>query len=152
MPSQWEAVIGWIARIALAFYLARAALDLRALKRPQPKVMILARWMWTFAFAFHLIHVLLAFAYIHRWSHADAFNHVRERTLEMTGFEAGFGIWINYLFTLCWFVDVISWWNRGIDWPYRSRAYLLTLHAVCIFMFVNATIVFGPKFWRLWLW
>lgn len=152
MPSHWEIVIGWLARIALAFYIARTALDVAALKDAQRRAMFLSRWMWTLAFAFHLIHVLLAFAYIHHWSHADAFNLVRERTLETTGFEAGFGIWINYLFTAAWFVDVMMWWVRGIDWPYRSRTYLLSLHAVCIFMFVNATIIFGPKFWRLWLW
>jgi hypothetical protein len=128
---------------------ARVFLDLSAWGRaPEVTRRSTARWFWTIGCALYLLHVAAAFAFFHDWSHTAAYRHTAEQTAHVTGLEWGGGLYVNYAFTLFWLVDTACWWLVGIDWPYRSRAYFVALQGVFAFLMFNATVVFGPPYWR----
>lgn len=144
-----ETLIRWSIRLAVACYLARVFMDLRFWRRcgwgdHGRKT----RWFWTLGCALYVIHVACAFGFRHHWSHASAYNHTAEQTAAVTGIHWGGGLYFNYAFTAFWLADTIAWWKRGIDFPYRSSRYFWTLHGVFAFMVLNATVVFGPPFWK----
>jgi hypothetical protein len=66
------------------------------------------------------------------------------------GVEWGGGLYFNYLFTVAWVGDVMSWW-KGLA-AYRNRPPWIqtTIHTFFAFMFFNATVVFGAGLLR-WL-
>jgi hypothetical protein len=66
----------------------------------------------------------------------------------VTGLEWGGGLYLNYAFTVLWTADAAAWWLGDVALPYRSRAYIWTLHGVFAFMMLNATVVFGPPAWK----
>src|SRR5690242_15244811 len=88
---------------ALVFYLVAVLLMLS----PRGKASGVARICWTLGCLAYLAHVAAAFHYVHGWSHEHAFAH----TEEASGF--GPGIFVSYVFTLVWALDVASWWL----WP-----------------------------------
>jgi hypothetical protein len=94
------------------------------------------------------LHVLAAFAYFHAWSHDAAYRHTADATEAVVGFQWGGGLYVNYAFTIFWAADTILWWLGGTSFPYRSRTYFWTVHGVFAFMVVNATVVFGPPYWK----
>lgn len=56
---------------------------------------------------------------------------------------------MNYVFLAWWTLDVVAWWFPArFPWR-RSPAYQIALHAAFAFLIVNATVVFGPPFWKL---
>jgi hypothetical protein len=95
-----------------------------------------ARWCWTWALASFLIHVMMAFHYFHHWSHADAVRHTRE----VSGF--GEGVYISYLFTLLWTVDVGFWWLAPRRYAARSVWIDRVWHGFMLFMVFNGTVVY----------
>jgi hypothetical protein len=141
-----ELLITWSARVVVAFYLLRLAADVLIAdpaRRDQ-----WARWAWTLGCAVYLAHVVFAFQFLHHWSHAAAVEHAARRTFEVTGFEFGAGIYLNYAFTLFWMADVVLWWRRSLAGRAISGAYYWTVQAIFAFMMFNATVVFGPAFWK----
>jgi hypothetical protein len=97
----------------------------------------LARWCWTWALIIFLIHVMMAFHFYHRWSHADAL----ERTREISGFGAG--LYANYLFALLWTMDVAFWWICPSRYSVRSRWTDRILHTFMLLMVFNSMVVFA---------
>ena len=96
-------------RVALAYYAAALALMLTL--RPEEWVAStsrgrLARWCWALAWLTYAVHVGMAFHYYHHWSHADAVRHTRA----VSG--VGEGVYVSYLFSLVWALDVAWWWLR----------------------------------------
>jgi len=106
------------------------------------------RLLWTAGLFGQLGHVFCAFHFIHHWSHAEAVLHTARLTERVTGWGFGQGVWVNYAFTLTWLVVAAFWWSRPAEaaWP-RGRS--VALHAFFAFLFVNATVVFGPWWWKL---
>lgn len=102
-----------------------------------------ARLLWTLACGAYLVHVAVAFEYAHHWSHAEAFEHVRQAS----GF--GEGIFVSYFFTLLWTVDVIWWWIDRVCYERRPRWLNIAIHGFMVFIIINATIIFesGPIRW-----
>ena len=102
-----------------------------------------SRLAWMLASIAYLIHVGLAFEHAHHWSHAAAFEHVKQ----VGGF--GEGIFVNYFFTLLWAVDAAWWWIDRNSYEKRPRWIGWSIHGFMIFMIVNGTIVFesGPIRW-----
>jgi len=102
-----------------------------------------ARWCWTLSLVTFLVHLMMAFHFYHHWSHADAFNH----TAEMSGI--GEGIYVSYLFTLLWIVDVAWWWIQPLQFATRSVWIDRTLHAFMLFIVFNGTVIYerGPIRW-----
>ena len=116
----------------------------------------LARTCWTLACLAYLIHVAFAFHYIHHWSHAEAFEHVRQAG------GVGEGIFVSYLFTLLWTGDVMWWWIAPLSYAGRSVWIDRALHGFMAFVIFNGTVVFASGFirwagvamfiWLVWLW
>lgn len=142
MPADVPALlIVWTARLAVAGYLGRVACDVAG---TSPR---LARWFWTAGLGSLLLHITAALHVQHHWSQSAAWEHVRQQTHSLTGWNTGVGLVVNYAFTLLWIVDGGLWW-RSLDWPRQRWVYgsLQTFYAFIIF---NATVVFGPRGWMI---
>lgn len=133
MTPVLETII-WLARIAAALYLLALILIWR-------KSASSARLAWTAGVVVYLVHVWYAFEYLHHWSHAAALQAVREQTLEIFGVDSGFGLYLNYIFTVVWTVDALWWWLSPSGYTTRPRIVTVAVHAFMAFMYVNATIV-----------
>ncbi len=141
MPG--EALVRWTARIAAVAYLARISVDALALRNERAQ-----RWnriVWITGCAIFLAHVAAAFHFYHGWNHTAAFEHTRKQTLLQTGWDSGFGLYLNELMTVWWVIDAALWW-RNPAWPENRGAYW-SLQAFFAFMMFNATVVFGPRGW-----
>lgn len=157
-------LIAWTARVSVAAYLITLGADLRRLwpRRAEQETRGHAvatgktsqsdngrrfvRDVWTAGCGFYLLHVAAAFHFIHDWSHAAAFEHTARRTEAVIGWFWGHGLWVNYAFVLWWPLDAFWTWRRGRD--RLPGAYLIGSHLIVAFVVVNATLVFGPKWWR----
>jgi len=142
-PDLGPVVIAWTARLAVAAYLARVAMDVAG--RTDPAGQRLARWCWTTGLVMLLLHIAAAFQFQHHWSQTAAWEHVRAQTKALTGWDSGVGLFINYGFTLLWMVDCILWW-RSLAWSQQKLSYWY-VQAVFAFLIFNATAVFGPRGW-----
>lgn len=93
------------------------------------------RFLWSLGGAVFLFHVLGAFSAFHDWSHQAAVEHTALQSMRVTGFEAGWGIYVNYLFLAVWIADLAWWWRVG-DARYRARkpAAFWALHGFFLFM------------------
>jgi hypothetical protein len=144
MPTELgPLLVAWTARLAVACYLARLAID--AAGRTDDRSQRLARGIWTAGLAVFLLHVTAAFQFQHGWSHAAAWEHTRRQTRTLTGWDSGVGLFVNYGFTLLWMVDVAFWW-RSLAWS-RQRLSYWFVQGVFAFLVFNATAVFGPRGW-----
>jgi hypothetical protein len=133
-------------RLALLFYAAAASLLIGSPRgevpafSPQAR---LARWLWTLAWAAYLVHVAMAFHYVHHWSHAEAVEHTRQVS------NFGAGIYFSHLFTVLWSADVLGWWL----WPRQHAARPAwvgwALYGYMAFIIFNATVVFETG-WIRW--
>lgn len=145
-----ESLIVWTARLMVLCYLLRCWLDWRIQpdeKREQTRNQ--CRRLWTCGLLLYLSHVVAAFLFIHNMSHQQAYQHTAERTTQVVGLNWGGGIYVNHLFLIFWLVDTILWWSQGVDYPYQSKLYYLCLQTIFAFMFVNATVIFGPQHWQV---
>jgi hypothetical protein len=136
----------WSARLVVLFYFLRLACEL--LLSSQRRRQRWALVAWTAGCAMLLTHLALAFHFEHHWSHAAALAHTARRTFEVTGLDWGGGIYFNYAFALLWVADVLWWWRRARLGQATPRPVFWGIQAVFAFMMFNATVVFGPPFWR----
>lgn len=142
--SDWatgEWATRWSVRLALVGYFVGAALQTR--RAAEPKTERAARCAWTWGCAWYVVHVACAFHFFHGWSHAAAYRHTAEQTALVTGFYWGGGLWLNYLLTAAWLVDVGWWWLGPISRARRPRTVSLAWQVFLWFMVFNATAVFG---------
>jgi hypothetical protein len=142
-----ELLTRWTVRLAVACYVGRLVYALAFSERPQND-----RWprlLWTAGCAVYLVHVACAFQFFHGWSHSTAYEYTARRTADVVGLHWGGGLYINYAFTLLWFVDAALWWRDSAAHLER-RGFFWTVQAAFAFMMFNATAIFGPPFWR-WL-
>jgi hypothetical protein len=102
-----------------------------------------ARWAWTFGCAFFVAHVALAFGSFHHWSHGEAYRETARQTVQLTGWNWGGGIFLNYLFGVAWLVDVFWWWLSPESFARRSSLLVGLWHGFAFFMVFNGTVVFG---------
>ena len=138
-----EFLIRSTAMLAIAGYSLRLLTD--AAGSATPGRQRTSRWFWTLGCAALLIHTACAFQFLHHWSHAAAWEYTRRRTLELTGWDSGIGLWVNYVMTAIWLIDVVGWWG-SLDWP-RQRIWYWTVQTLFAFLVFNATAVFGPAYW-----
>ena len=127
--------------------------------------MVAAAWAWP-AFAggllLCLVHIALAFEYVHGWSHAAAVAATRAQTSAVYGLDWGGGVFVNYLFVGAWAIDAWAWraaTRRGKPSPTAWRWPLRIFYAVIL---LNAAVVFAAGvrrltglaivLWLLWLW
>lgn len=147
-PELADLIVRWLARLVVACYAMRCWVDFRiSRKRSWFASRALARWIWTIGCILFVFHVGTALAWVHHYDHAAAYEHTAERTFDVIGVRWGGGIYVNHLFLLFWVFDSLLWWRAGVDGPYRLNIYYWFVQAVFAFMFLNATVVFGPSHW-----
>jgi hypothetical protein len=133
-------------RVALAYYAAALALML-TLRREEWAAVSgrgrLARWCWALAWVTYAVHVGVAFHHYHHWSHANAVRHTRE----VSG--VGEGVYVSYLFSLLWALDVAWWWLRPAAYASRPAWVDRLLHGLMAFIVFCGTVVYesGPIRW-----
>jgi len=137
----------WSIRLAVALWFV-FALTLRG--HPTPVQWRRSRIWWTMATIVYLVHVGFAFAAWHQWSHDLATRHTAEVTARVTGLAWGGGIWFNHLFTLVCVAETVLWWLRP-GWIRNRPAWVaVVLYGFCLFIVVNATVVFASG-WIRWI-
>jgi len=95
--------------------------------------------VWIVGLVAYLGHVLAAFEFHYRWSHQVALAETARQTADLTGFDSGAGLWLNYLVGAIWACDAARWAVTG-----RPRgAFHRTWHTFLAFMIFNGTVVFG---------
>jgi hypothetical protein len=90
------------------------------------------------------VHIAVVLHVVHEWSHNAAYAHTAQRTLEVTGWKWGGGLYFNYALVTIWGLDVL--W-RSVSPRTIPIAWTASVQAFLIFMMFNATVVFGPRFW-----
>lgn len=138
-----DAIIRWTARIAVACYVGRLYWDVTDKRDAVSQKR--ARLLWTVGCMIFLLHAAAAFHFLYGWSHDVAYEHVRKRTFDQVGLDSGFGIYVNYAFTLLWLFDTLLWW-RNLSWP-ENRIGYWGVQGTFAFLMFQATVVFGPTFW-----
>jgi hypothetical protein len=139
-----EMLVRWTARLAVSCYVARLMCDAeyrRTTLSPQS-----ARWWWTIGCGWFVMHVIAAFHFEHGWSHSSAFESTARKTAAMTGWNSGWGLYINEAFLCLWITDTILWW-RNLSWPDNRRIYW-AIQGIFAFLMIQATAIFGPLFWK----
>jgi len=92
-----------------------------------------ARWLNAIGCAAFLAHVACAFQFYHHWSHFAAYADTARQTAELTGWNSGTGLFINYLFALVWVATVIT----------RPRGAIIGIvRGFFLFMIFNGAVVF----------
>jgi len=140
----------WLTRItaALAFVAWFAALSLK----PRPGAKVSDRGVariWLAGSLIMLAHTGLAFHFYHGWSHAAAVVDTARQTRELTGLNWGGGVWLNYLFAAVWLGDALWGLASPASHTRRPRWLAVTTHAFLMFIWFNATVVFGSWLMRL---
>jgi hypothetical protein len=102
-----------------------------------------ARIVWILGSVTLLVHVLLAFHLVHGWDHEAAYADVARQTYDLTGIDWGGGLYINHAFTAFWLADALFWWLAPRRYESRPLALDGIIQLGFLFMFVNATVVFG---------
>lgn len=141
-----EQLTVWTVRLTVGCYLLRFVVD--AGFAGNDRRIRIARWFWTAGCLLFLVHVVCAFAFFHEWSHQRAYAHTAAQTQDIVGWNWGGGLYFNYLFTVVWIADVAAWWYRKDRPEATARTVHTAVHVFLAFMVFNATIVFGPWFWK----
>ena len=144
-PKFGELLTSTSVQLAVACYVLRISVDASGCGTPWAKRITL--WLWTLGCAMGLAHVLLAFHYHHQWSHDLAYAHTARQTVATVGFEWGGGFYFNYLFLTIWVIDSVAWWRIGDAYTERRDVYW-TVQIPFAIMIINATVVFGPPYWK----
>lgn len=109
----------------------------------------LSRWLWTFGWICMCGHVFLAFAMVHHWSHADAYEVTAKRTRETTGLDWGGGVWFNYVFLAGWGADVARLGFGKAQHTTFVKYWRIVLHGFLAFLIFNSVVVFETGWTRL---
>ena len=123
---------------------------------PSRRCLLWQRRLWSLGAVLLLVHILLAFAYFHDGSHASAIRETARQTEALIGIAWGGGVYVNEVFVALWLLDAALMWlpraQRGGSSLAATavRRWRVARHGVAGFMMFNATVVFGPPFWR-WL-
>jgi hypothetical protein len=108
-----------------------------------------SRRAWSLGCLANLSHVLLAFHFLHNWDHSAAYAAIAQQTYEQVGWNWGGGLYINYGFCALWLLDAAYWWIAPVRYMRRSRWVDWLIQFTILFMFVNATVVFGKSPFRM---
>ena len=110
-----------------------------------------ARLIWTVAGFGLLAHIASALHFHHHWSHDAAYSDTARQTYQMFGINWGGGVYLNYALLILWIIDIGWWWLGGLGaYRRRPRPLVVAWHGLLVFMFFNATVVFGTGLVR-WL-
>jgi hypothetical protein len=89
------------------------------------------------------LHIALAFAGRHGWSHEAAVRETARQTAAVYGINWGGGVYVNYLFVAAWFTEVWWWRTSPANYFNRRRAITWALRAFYFIIIANAAVVFA---------
>ncbi|HUG90160.1 MAG TPA: hypothetical protein VML55_04975 [Planctomycetaceae bacterium] len=146
-----ELLTRWTAILVVACWAARVLVAAGAARSPRREPW--SRWAWTFGGAVYLAHLAAAFEFYHDWSHRAAWEHTARNTAQTVGLDWGGGIYFNYLAAILWPVDVLLAWRKpdvSRTWAGQRgvRVFRGIVFAYISFLIANATVVFGPAYWK----
>lgn len=98
-----------------------------------------ARAAWLGGLAVFFVHLGAAFHLAHDWRHDRAFDHVEATS----GF--GPGLFVSYGFALIWLIDGVIWTLASERYARRPKWIAAILHGAMVFIWINATVVFGQS-------
>lgn len=146
--------------IALACFVAA-----EAGKRPAFAGRRAARWttaVSAIGLLLLVMHIALAFAVRHGWSHAAAVQATALQTAAVYGLDWGGGIYVNYLFAAVWALDAWLWHISPAASARRRKPIVWALRTFYAVIVVNGAVVFVPAprrwlglaltLWLLWTW
>jgi hypothetical protein len=105
----------------------------------------LMRWTWLTGAAACVAHVVCAMGFAHCWSLANAMRHTGQITRQVVGVELPESVFVNFAFTALWVVDAVHEFRLA-----QPRRLGVSRQLTWSVMMLNATVVFGPRFWT-WL-
>ena len=143
-----EFAIQWSIRASVILVYGRLIYRLWRGTPAQTTQRIQEYYIWLTGFLLFSLHVCLSFHFVHHWAHSDAWNRTATETENLIGIRSGDGIWANYLMLALWGMDLLRLYKAksigGIPSLSVDRAIAFFLG----FMFINATVVFGPIGYR----
>lgn len=89
------------------------------------------------------VHVALALAARHGWSHASAVIETARQTEAVYGVAWGGGVYVNYVFLAAWWIEAWWWWSNPAGYVGRRPTVTWALRAFYAVIIVNATVVFA---------
>jgi hypothetical protein len=99
-------------------------------------------WLNVAGCIFFLAHVVCAFEYFYGWSHSFAYADTARQTKELTGWDSGSGLYVNYLFALVWLSEVIWWRKSATTYFSRRPLWTWTVRVFFLFMICNGAFIF----------
>ncbi|MAI69584.1 MAG: hypothetical protein CMM01_01535 [Rhodopirellula sp.] len=105
-------------------------------------------YVWAGGFLMLVAHVCLSFHFVHHWLHSDAWTRTSTETENLIGVRSGNGIWANYLLLAIWGIDLLRLNRAKAHGRITNRSVDRAVAFFFCFMFVNATVVFGPTVYR----
>lgn len=130
------------ARLAVLCYLARFPLEAAGKA-------LAAKLVWTAGAALLAIHVVVAIALVHGGRHSAAIDATAERTRELFGVEAGYGVWFNYACVAIWISDATMLWLGGEKSLGERDPWFWFVQIYLAFMVFFGAVVFGSVWWMV---
>lgn len=104
------------------------------------------RWawpVWCIGWVACVLHILIAMAHRHHWSHQAAVVETARQTAEVYGVAWGGGVYVNYLFVGVWLAELLWWRNDPrryvrqppwMRWAVRTFSFVIVFNAAVIFV------------------
>jgi hypothetical protein len=109
----------------------------------------IAWWAWATGVTLCAIHMALAMASVHGWSHASAVAATALATRSTFGVNWGGGVYVNYAFLAIWALETV-WWGVAPDrYARRGRAVRWSLRVFYFVVILNAAVIFAVGWRRL---
>ena len=119
-------------------------------------------WLWFAGAIVCSIHIIVALAVRHGWSHQSSIEATAAQTAAVYGLHWGGGVYFNYLFAGLWLAEGVWWCIKPGSFVSRPTAAVFIVRAFYLLIIVNAAIVFAAPSHRfagaglvlglLWAW
>ena len=110
------------------------------------------RWAWAVSCAglvACVMHILIAMAHRHHWSHDAAVLETARQTAAVYGLAWGGGVYVNYLFVGVWLAQ-LAWWRIAPRHLNQRPTWVVWVERVFyLVIIVNAAVIFAEPDRRL---
>ena len=105
--------------------------------------------LWTSGAIACAVHMALAMAVQHHWSHERAVDATAVQVEQVFGVRFGLGFYLNYVFLAVWIGETV-WWRAAPDSYFnRSAAMTVTTRLFFTLILVNGAVIFVQPSRRL---
>ena len=109
-----------------------------------------------------VVHIAVAMAVAHNWSHQASVDATARQALAVYGLDWGGGVYANYAFAAVWLFEVIRWRIRSATPTPRHAPTVWAIRVFYLVMILNAAVIFAPAprrfagaamlLFLLWIW